>query len=347
MSNDVFISYSRRDLEFVTKLHQYLGEQDISAWFDQSSIEAGDQWRESIVKGITESQIFLLVLSPDSADSNNVRKEIDLAESHKKQILPVMWRPTDFPPSIEYQLAGVQYLDFKAADSDENLSKLAGVVSKILGGTSVEEAAPGEQTIEAVGAPAKPAAEPAPTGRPARGRGRGRGRGTAQEVSAVATGIGVMTKVVTRITSFTSEEQDAINNELKWLFNGADHFLQIRRGEADRSTPVPVAIPPDVELTDGANNTVLTGLDDFSMQMIDTQIQSIIKQINIYMRNLAFELDKEAQLGGQAAANIALKNSIIAQQKSIAERTQELAKLMQQVYGVLVYGPEDLVNQFS
>jgi len=345
MPNDVFISYSRRDLEFVTKLHQHLGEHDISAWFDQSSIEAGDQWRESIVSGIMESQIFLLVISPDSAASNNVRKEIDLAEHHKKQILPVMWRATEFPTSIQYQLAGIQYLDFKDTASGENFSRLTNVLSSLLSGTSVAQATAGEPTIEAEGVAAKPAAAPAPTGRPARGRGRG--RGTAQEVSAVATGIGVMTKVVTRITSFTSEEQDAINNELKWLFNAADHFLQIRRGEAVRSTPVPVATPPDVDLTAGANNTVLTGLDDFSMQMIDSQIQSIVKQINIYMRNLAFELDKEAQLGGQAAANIALKNSIIAQQKSIAERTQELAKLMQQVYGVLVYGPEDLMNQFS
>jgi hypothetical protein len=344
MPNDVFISYSRRDLEFVTQLHQYLAQQGISAWFDQSSIEAGDQWRESIVSGIMECQIFLLILSPDSTASNNVRKEIDLAEHHKKQILPVMWRSTEFPASIQYQLAGVQYLDFGATASEENLSKLAGVVSKLLGGTSVSEATPGEQTIEAEGVSAKPAPEPAPTGRPARGRGRGRGQ--AQEVSAVATGIGVMTKVVTRITSFTTDEQDAINNELKWMFNAAEHFLQIRRGEADRSTPVPVSVPPEAELTDGANNTVLSGLDDFSMQMIDSQIQSIIKQINIYMRNLAFELDKEAQLGGQAASNIALKNSINAQQKSIAERTQELAKLMQQVYGVLVYGPEDLVSQF-
>lgn len=345
MLNDVFISYSRRDLEFVTQLHQYLNQQEISAWFDQSSIEAGDQWRESIVNGIMECKLFLLVISPDSAASNNVRKEIDLAEHHKKPILPIMWRSTEFPPSIQYQLAGIQYLDFKTNASPENLGNLADIVSKLLRGTSIAEAASGEPTIEAEGISAKPGAEPEPTRRQARGRGRG--RGTAQEVSAVATGIGVMTKVVTRITSLNADEQDAINGELKWLFNAAEQFLKIRRREIDRTTPVPVPIPPEAESSDGANNAVLAGLDEFSLQMIDSQIQSIVKQINIYMKNLAFELDKEAQLGGAAASNIALKNSINAQQKSIAERTQELAKLMQQVYGVLVYGPEDLINQFS
>jgi hypothetical protein len=338
MANDVFISYSRRDLDFVTNLHQFLTDQKISAWFDQSSIEAGDQWRESIVNGIMECQIFLLVLSPDSTASNNVRKEIDLAEHHKKQILPVMWRSVEFPPSIQYQLAGIQYLDFKETASPENFNKLTGILTKLLEGASMAEASPGQPTIEAEGV----SAEPVPAGR--RGRGRGRGRGTAQEVSGIATGIGVMTKVVTRITSFSAEEQDAVNQELKWLFNAAEHFLKIRRGEVNRTVPVPVEIPPEAK---GDNNVVLSNLDDFSLQMIDSQIQSIIKQINIYLRNLAFELDKEAQLGGAAASNIALKNSINAQQKSIAERTEELAKLMQQVYGVLVYGPEDLINQFA
>ena len=65
------------------------------------------------------------------------------------------------------------------------------------------------------------------------------------------------------------------------------------------------------------------------------------------MKNLAFELDKQAQMGGEAGTNIALQNSISAQQKSITERTEELSGLMQQVYGVKVYGPEDLVNQFA
>lgn len=342
MSNDVFISYSRRDLEFVSRLHKYLTGKGISAWFDQSDIEAGDQWRETIVNGIMACQVFLLVLSPDSAASPNVRKEIDLAEHHKKKILPVMWRDTPFPPSIQYQLAGIQYLDFKENASEANLSKLAGILTTMLGGAALSEAASGEPTVKATGVAPQPAPA-AETGR----RGRGRGRGTAQEVSAVATGIGVMTKVVTRISAFTAEEQDAVNQELTWLFNAADHFLKVRRGQADPATPVPVPIPPEAEVSDGANNAILSGLDDFSLQMIDNQIQGIIKQINIYMRNLAFELDREAQLGGAAGSNIALMNSIKGQQKSIAERTRELASLMQQVYGIMVYGPDDMVNQFA
>ena len=38
MPNDVFISYRRKDLEFVSQLHQELTNRGISAWFDQEDI---------------------------------------------------------------------------------------------------------------------------------------------------------------------------------------------------------------------------------------------------------------------------------------------------------------------
>jgi len=47
-----------------------------------------------------------------------------------------------------------------------------------------------------------------------------------------------MTKVVAQLNDFTSEEQDAINQELKWLFVAADHFSKIRRGEIDATAPI-------------------------------------------------------------------------------------------------------------
>lgn len=333
---DVFISYSTKNLDFVTSLYQQLTQRGLSVWFDKQSLEGGSQWRESIVNGIMGCKVFVLVLSPNSVASDNVRKEVDLAEHHKKKILPLMWLDTSLPPSFQYQLAGTQYVSFRGEQSEQNFNKVAGIVNKLLGGSAVSEAAAGEQAIQApgvTGQPTTPTASTISSGRPR--------RGTAQEVSPIATGIGVMTKVVNRIEGFTIPEKDANNLELEWLFVAAEHFLKIRRGETERTAGVPVETPPEAEATQAAKNaTVLASLNDFSMQMIESQIQSVIKQINIYMKNLAFELDKQAQLGGQAGSNIALKNSIDAQQKAIIERTQELADQMQKVYGVKVYAPE-------
>jgi hypothetical protein len=334
---DVFISYSTKNLDFVASLYQQLTRRGLSVWFDKRSLEGGTQWRESIVNGIIGCKVFLLVLSPKSVASDNVRKEVDLAEHHNKKILPLMWEDTSLPPSFQYQLAGTQYVSFHGMQAEENFNKIAEIITKLLGGSGISEAAAGEQAIQAAGITnklASPSTQITSSGRPPR-------RGTAQEVSPIATGIGVMTKVVNRIVGFTIQEKDANNMELEWLFVAAEHFLKIRRGEVERTAGVPVDTPSEAETTQAAKNaTVLASLNDFSLQMIESQIQGIIKQINIYMRNLAFELDKQAQLGGEAGSNIALKNSIDAQQKAIIERTQELAEQMQKIYGVKVYAPD-------
>lgn len=39
MQKDIFISYSRRDQEFVTRLASDLDKQVAGAWFDQSTIQ--------------------------------------------------------------------------------------------------------------------------------------------------------------------------------------------------------------------------------------------------------------------------------------------------------------------
>jgi hypothetical protein len=97
MPNDVFISYRRKDIEFVTQLDQELTNRGVSAWFDKESIEVADHWRTSIAEGIRDCKVFVLVLSPDAVESVNIRKEVDLAERHGKKIIPLMWRQTDIP----------------------------------------------------------------------------------------------------------------------------------------------------------------------------------------------------------------------------------------------------------
>ncbi|RME50781.1 MAG: toll/interleukin-1 receptor domain-containing protein, partial [Caldilineae bacterium] len=146
MSHQVFISYRRKDLAFVTQLHQELEKRGISAWFDKESIEVADHWRTSIAEGIRDCQVFLLVLSPDAVQSVNIRKEVDLAEKHGKPIVPLMWRPTEIPVAFEYALAGIQWLDFHEIASQEHFDELADVLKRLLGGESIAEAAAGKKT---------------------------------------------------------------------------------------------------------------------------------------------------------------------------------------------------------
>ena len=44
--------------------------------------------------------------------SDNVAKEVVLVSERKGHILPVYLEPTVIPPTLKYQLAGIQHIDY-------------------------------------------------------------------------------------------------------------------------------------------------------------------------------------------------------------------------------------------
>jgi hypothetical protein len=120
----VFISYSRHDTDFVNRLVADLEGRRFSVWIDRSAIQGGDSWRKSIVDAINACDIFLIVISPNSVSSRNVTKEISMADERGKRLVPVVIQPTQIPADIEYQLTGVQYLDFTAEPYSTAMDRL-------------------------------------------------------------------------------------------------------------------------------------------------------------------------------------------------------------------------------
>lgn len=107
----IFISYSRADSVAVDKLAARLLEAGFESWLDREAIRGGEQWRQQIVKAINSCDVFLLMLSPYSVASINVRKELDIADGRDKFILPVVMQTITIPDEMEYQLSGVQMVD--------------------------------------------------------------------------------------------------------------------------------------------------------------------------------------------------------------------------------------------
>lgn len=109
----VFISYSRRDTEVVKQIVAQLEAADIKVWFDTEDIKPGKQWRKQIVEGIDTAEAFILHLSPDSGASENVLKELNLAEEALEPfILPIMLKDMKIPDEMRYQLAGTQFIAY-------------------------------------------------------------------------------------------------------------------------------------------------------------------------------------------------------------------------------------------
>jgi len=109
----VFISYSRRDIDVVESIVSQLEAAGIEVWLDREDIKPGKQWRKQIVEGIDTAEAFVLNLSPNSAASDNVLKELNLAEEALDPfILPIMLTEMKIPDEMRYQLAGTQFIAY-------------------------------------------------------------------------------------------------------------------------------------------------------------------------------------------------------------------------------------------
>ena len=126
----IFISYSRADSSIVDNLFVKLQSAGHSIWVDRVSIQGGDQWRRQIVSAIETSDVFILVLSPNSIKSKNVRKELDLAEETDIQIIPIEIKPTNIPTEMKYQLVGLQRIDFSSS-FDKGYEALLSAIERV------------------------------------------------------------------------------------------------------------------------------------------------------------------------------------------------------------------------
>jgi len=127
----IFVSHSHKDNDFGVKLvddlRRVLGDES-AVWYDaRGGLHGGDTWWRKIVKEITERNIFIVVLSPDSMESPWVNDEIDLAWRQKntspfqKHIIPVLWQQCE----VRADLGSIQFISFLPPRSrDEAFNEL-------------------------------------------------------------------------------------------------------------------------------------------------------------------------------------------------------------------------------
>lgn len=124
MTNDIFISYSRRDSEFVTRLASDLDAKVAGVWFDQSDIQLGENWHNEIIEGIRDCKAFVLVLSPDADKSKYVHEEVNKALELGKTIFPVIYRPAEWSDEFKTLVKDIQTLDLRSGSYTDSFQKL-------------------------------------------------------------------------------------------------------------------------------------------------------------------------------------------------------------------------------
>jgi hypothetical protein len=121
-----FICYARRDGDFVLDLAARLKQGGCPVWLDQWNIEPGQDWDQTIDAALAGCAAFLIVLSPYSVRSPEVRGELRSALNRGKRVLPILLRPCDVPR----QLQTTQHLDLTDLPelTDEIVDEVAGAL---------------------------------------------------------------------------------------------------------------------------------------------------------------------------------------------------------------------------
>ena len=88
---NVFISYSRKNVDFVKNLHRDLNQQDFKVWVDWEGIPLTADWWVEIEEAIRGADAFIFIISPTSLKSEVGEKELNKAVELNKNIVPILF----------------------------------------------------------------------------------------------------------------------------------------------------------------------------------------------------------------------------------------------------------------
>jgi len=115
----LFISYARADSASVKRVVQVVKGAGREVRIDKGGIAPGENWAGEIVCGIKGATGVMVICSPNAVESDHIKREVYLAGSYKKPMLPVFIAVAQSPEDFEYFFAGVQWLElFKLAVAD-------------------------------------------------------------------------------------------------------------------------------------------------------------------------------------------------------------------------------------
>jgi hypothetical protein len=120
-SQEVFISYSRKDKEFVSRLDEELKRRGREAWVDWEGIPPGDKWEKTIYGAIEGTYTFIFVLTPDSIASDICGKEIAHAAANNKRLVPIVRREVA-AERVPKSLGELNWIFFRDSDDFEEVT---------------------------------------------------------------------------------------------------------------------------------------------------------------------------------------------------------------------------------
>lgn len=125
VEGQVFISYARKDSDFVYTLAKELRRIGLDIWIDQD-IDPGDNWDNSIEAALGQCEKMLLIVSPDSMRSDNVQDEWSYFLEEGKAVFPFIYQDCE----MSFRLRRRQYI----TGTGDLLNDVSRIVDVLAGG---------------------------------------------------------------------------------------------------------------------------------------------------------------------------------------------------------------------
>ena len=122
MANEIFISYSRKDMDKVSAIKKEIDETlRIDCWMDLNGIESGDEFKKVIISAINRHTVVLFMLSDNSQQSPWALKELNFAEKKNKKVVLVNIDGCEMTDDFAFDFSDHDIIDFGNALQHDKL----------------------------------------------------------------------------------------------------------------------------------------------------------------------------------------------------------------------------------
>lgn len=121
---DFFISYSSKDNEIAFKIVNALESAGLRCWIAPRNIPYGTPYARAIMEGIDECEKFIVLITRNSIESEDVLNEVDNAHSLKKTLIPIRLTDVSLSRELNYYLSRSQWLTITSNNPEEILKLL-------------------------------------------------------------------------------------------------------------------------------------------------------------------------------------------------------------------------------
>ncbi len=152
MSQDIFLSYRRTDREFAAQLVRELEKRGLTVWYD-ADIEGGQDWREEIVTALQASKMLVILFSESCNESRQLKKELAVADSFEKPVVPILIENCRPKGAYLYELADRNWIE-AWPEPHSRINELVGLLTALAGKAPAPAAQPSPTLTGGLASPA-------------------------------------------------------------------------------------------------------------------------------------------------------------------------------------------------